>query len=113
MRFRTVISLSTVFLVCSAIALWAHTQPARTLPAPENQSVSGKISGIGDAAFSVDVQKDQKVETIQFLIDGDTKVDGKLTVGAQTSVEYRSDEGSNIAVHVVVESSSGYGPPSF
>ena len=108
MRFRTLISLATLFLVCSTVAVWAQAKSSRALSAPENQSVSGKISAIGDAAFSVDVQKDQKVETVQFLIDGDTKMDGKLTVGAQASVEYRSDEGSNIAVHVVVESSSGY-----
>jgi hypothetical protein len=47
------------------------------------------------------------VNTLQFLIDGDTKVEGKLSVGAQATVEYRSEEGKNIATHVVVAPASG------
>jgi hypothetical protein len=76
-------------------------------PSPDNQSLSGKISSVGDAQFSVDVLKDKDVNTIQFLVDDKTKVDGKLSVGAQATVEYRSDTGKNIAVRVIVTPASG------
>jgi hypothetical protein len=112
MRFRTAVLLTTVFLVCFTVAAWSTPIPRETgtaslNAAPDAQSVAGKISSVGDAAFAVDVMKDQKVNTLQFLVDGDTKVEGKLSVGAQATVEYRSEEGKNIATHVVVTPASG------
>jgi hypothetical protein len=44
---------------------------------------------------------------MEFLIDGNTKVEGKLEVGSQATVEYRSAEGKNVAVRVVVAPASG------
>jgi hypothetical protein len=76
-------------------------------PTPDNQSLSGKIASIGDAEFSVQVMKNQDVNTVQFQVDGKTRVEGKLTVGAQATVEYRSDAGKNIAVRVIVTPASG------
>jgi hypothetical protein len=53
------------------------------------------------------VTKDQDVNTVQFLVDDQTKVEGKLAVGAQATVECRSNADKNIAVHVVVTPASG------
>jgi len=47
------------------------------------------------------------VNTVQFLVDGKTKVEGKLAGGAEATVEYRSEEGKNIAVRVIVTPASG------
>ena len=113
MRIRTILSLATLFLTCFTLAVFA--QPLRqsesgqsTNAAPTNQSASGKIASVGDAAFELSVAKEnEKDQVVQFLIDDKTKVDGKLAVGAQAMVEYRSDSGQNIAVHVVVTPSSG------
>jgi hypothetical protein len=104
MKFRTILSLASMFLVCFTIAVWSQPLPseAASNKVPDTQSITGKISAIGDASFSLDVLKDQKVTTVQFLIDGNTKVDGKLTVGSKASVEYKSDSGTNIATHIVV-----------
>src|SRR5713101_8930532 len=111
MRFRTILSLATLFVVCLTIAVWSEPLSPPTTEnaagAAENQSVAGKIASIGDASFSVDVQKSQEKQTVEFQVDGNTKIDGKLTVGAQASVEYRSDNGRNIALHVVVTPASG------
>jgi hypothetical protein len=82
--------------------------PAKLAPYPDNnQSQSGKIASIGDAAFSLEVTKGQERKTMEFLIDGNTKVEGKLEVGSQATVEYRSAEGKNVAVRVVVAPASG------
>jgi hypothetical protein len=112
MRFRTALCLATLFLTCFTIAAWSSPVPDRLVPsdpqpAPDNQSLSGKIASIDDAAFALEVAKGKDVNTVQFLVDDQTKVEGKLTVGAQATVEYRSNGGKNIAVHVVVMPSSG------
>jgi hypothetical protein len=114
MRFRTALSLVTFFVVCFAVAAWTSPLPAQAATlssAPDAQSVAGKISSVGDAAFTLDVAKSQdseaKSNTLQFLIDGDTKVEGKLSVGAQATVEYRNDSGKYIATRVVVTPASG------
>jgi hypothetical protein len=116
MRFRTILSLATLFLACFTIAVFAQPLPANasrysTSVEPENQSVSGQIAVVGDAAFAINITKDsEKPETVEFLVDDKTKVEGKLTIGAQAMVEYRSDSGKNIAVHVVVTPASGINP---
>ncbi|HKD52564.1 MAG TPA: hypothetical protein VKB90_17280 [Candidatus Acidoferrum sp.] len=113
MRFRAVFSLATLFVVCFTVAAWAtpvldEPTPARLAPGPDNPSQSGKIASIGDAAFSIEVTNGQDKKIIEFLVDGDTKVEGKLKVGAQATVEYRSADGRNIAIHVVVRPSSNF-----
>jgi hypothetical protein len=111
MRFRTALSLATLFVVCLTVASWAtpvpdRLGPANLVPAPDNPSQSGKIASIGDAAFSLEVTTGQERKTIEFLVDDDTKVEGKLKIGSQATVEYRSADGKNIAVHVVVKPAS-------
>ena len=115
MRFRTVLTLATLFVLCFAVAAWSTPNPGRLVPvklnaaSPANQSLSGKISSIGDAAFSLEVTKGQDKKTLEFLVDGDTKVEGKLEVGSQATVEYRSADGRNVAIHVVVTPTSCMG----
>jgi len=116
MRFRTILSLATLFLTCFTVAVCCPPLPAQPHgtslnTAVENQSISGKISSVGDASFSLEIAKDnQAPQTVQFLVDDKTKVEGKLAIGAQAVVEYRADSGKNVAVHVVVTPSSGVRP---
>jgi hypothetical protein len=116
MRFRTILTLASFFLTCFTVAMFAEPLPPDTATfstsrAPENQSVSGQIASVGDAAFTISVSKDKQApQPVEFLVDDQTKVEGKLTVGAQAMVEYRSDSGKNIAVHVVVTPASGVNP---
>jgi hypothetical protein len=109
MRFRTMLTLATLFLACFTVAVWSEPltpQPASKPyePATQNGSVSGRISSIGDASFSVDVKKSQDLVTLRFLIDDSTKIDGKLEIGSIATVDYRTDDGNNIAIHVAVQS---------
>jgi hypothetical protein len=112
MRFRTSMCLATLVLVFFTIAAWSTpltTEPSTDTPqpTPDSQPLSGQITSIGDAEFAVLVAKNKRVSTVHFLVDDKTKVEGKLAVGAQVTVEYRSDEGKNIAVHVIVTPGSG------
>ena len=117
MRFRAILTLVTlfiltVFVACLSVAISSDalaSQPHSKLftsKASEHASVSGKISAVGDASFSVDVKKSQDLVTLQFLIDDTTKVEGRLEVGSTATVDYRTDDGNNIALHVVVQPSS-------
>ena len=111
MRFRTSLVLATLFVVCFTIAAWSAPYPilaaGHSEPTPDNQSLSGQITAVGDAEFSVQVAKNKDISTVQFMVDDQTKVEGKLAVGAQATVEYRSNEGKNIAVRVIVTPTSG------
>lgn len=82
--------------------------PREIVSIPDNPSESGKIASIGDAAFSLEVPNGQERKTMEFLVDDDTKVEGKLQVGSQATVEYRPADGRNISVHVVVKPASGF-----
>lgn len=113
MRFSTALSLATLFVVCFTVASWATPVSdrlglANSVPAADNPSQSGKIASIGDAAFSLEVTTGQERKTVEFLVDDDTKVEGKLKVGSQASVEYRSADGKNIAIHVVVTPAAAF-----
>lgn len=112
MRLRTALTLATLFLFCFTIAAWSTPVCDRLIPAspsasPDNPSLSGKIASVGDAAFSLKVTKNQERKIIEFQVDGDTKIEGKLAVGSQATVEYRSNGGNDIAVRVVVTPASG------
>jgi hypothetical protein len=116
MRFRAILALATLFMTCFTLAVFAEpwprvVGPTNTGSPPEDQSVSGQIASVGDAAFAINITKGkQGPQTVEFLVDDQTKVEGQLTIGAQALVEYRSDSGRNIAVHVVVTPASGIGP---
>ena len=112
MRFRASMCLVTLFVVCFTIAAWStplQALPAagRARPTPDSQSLSGTIASVGDAEFSVQAAKNKDGSAVQFVVDDKTKVEGKLEVGARATVEYRTDAGTNIAVHVVVTPASG------
>jgi hypothetical protein len=113
MRFRAIVALATLFMTCFTLAVFAEPLhrmggAARSDRLPENQSVSGQIASVGDAAFAIHIKKDKQApQTVEFLLDDKTKVEGQLTIGAEALVEYRSDSGRNIAVHVVVTPASG------
>jgi hypothetical protein len=74
---------------------------------PETQSASGKIASVGDAEFTITMGKDQDKKELHFQIDGNTKVDGQLSVGAQATVDFKLDSGKNVATHVIVTPTSG------
>lgn len=111
MRFRTALSLTTLFLLCFTLAVWRSPLSAQTTdatpPAPEVQSVSGKIASVGDSEFTLDLGKNQNPDKLKFLIDSETRLEGKLAIGANVTVDYRSADGRNIATHVTVMPASG------
>lgn len=112
MRFRAILAAPALILLVLAIGTLAQAIPrSRVVKGlPEDQSISGKIANVGDAQFTVAVSRDkdqQGPQSVEFFVDDKTRVEGKLAVGAQALVEYRSDAGRNIAVHVVITAAAG------
>jgi hypothetical protein len=107
MRFRAILTVPAFILFFSTRAPFVQplSHMARAEAVPDNQSVSGKIASVGDGEFTVAVLNDKDKgapQKVEFFVDDNTRVQGKLAVGAQAQVEYRSDGGTNIAVRVVV-----------
>lgn len=106
MRFRAILCPPALIVLCFAVGTLVQGSVCKA--SVENQSVSGRISSVGDAEFTVALPKDedkQHTQNVEFFVDDKTRVEGKLAIGAQALVEYRSDSGRNIAVHVVVTQS--------
>jgi hypothetical protein len=113
MPIRTTLTVAILVSACFAAANWSESRASQPFGglhrlATQTGSVSGKISAVGTDSFSVDVQKSQEPVTLKFLIDANTKIDGNLKVGAGVTVDYRSEDVNNIAVHVVVHPAAAY-----
>jgi hypothetical protein len=111
MRFRTALSVAAFFVLCFTVAVWstpvAGQDTLTSSAGAETQTVSGKIASIGDAEFSVEVREGERRGKRKFRIDGNTRVEGHLSVGAQATVEYRLEGDTNVAVSVSVLETSG------
>jgi len=110
-RLRTALSIVTLFLFCFALAVWSTPLRAEaTLEAdtdPELNTAAGPIVFVGDADFALLVKHNQKEIKLRFLINGQTKFEGRPAIGSYATVEYRPADGNNFATHVSVLPASG------
>jgi hypothetical protein len=115
------ITLSILSGSVLAMATWALPQSAANgapqATAAQNQvqleSASGTIVAVESDFFTLRTTADNSQgqqfmagsnspKAMTFLVDNNTTVDGKMTVGATASVIYREANGNNVAVNVVV-----------
>jgi Cu/Ag efflux protein CusF len=114
------IGLSVIAGCAIAIATWALplSAPLSRAPVPAQnsaqlQSASGQIATVSRDSFTLTTtgdptrgeafaQVDSTSKTMLFVVDDNTTVDGKLTVGANADVIYRDDNGNHMAVSVTV-----------
>jgi hypothetical protein len=114
-------TLACLTLIAPAWALppaTTHSASAVALsdePAPQEQSVSGKIASVEKSSFTLTVgpartsierqslQQDPAAsKTMAFQIDKNTTIEGSLKVGANADVTYRQEKGANVAISVHV-----------
>jgi hypothetical protein len=110
MRFRTMVIVDAFVLLAMALAAWSKPAPAplhSLFSPPESHSVSGKIAAVAESQLSLDILKNAKPDIVHFVIDENTAVEGKLTVGAEAAVDYRVDGEKMIATRVVIVQASG------
>ena len=110
MRFRTAVSLATFFMLCFAISLWSAPVPVAMGPwryAPEPSSVSGTIANVNTSQFTLSLNRNQNPNRLEFVIDSNTRIEGKLAVGSQATVDYRAEGQQLFATRVVILPASG------
>jgi len=110
MRFRTAVSLATLFLLCFAISVWSVPVPAEVGPfrnTPEPSSISGTIANVNASQFTLSLNRNQNPNKLEFVIGPNTKIEGKLAIGAHATVDYRAEGQQLVATHVVVLPASG------
>jgi hypothetical protein len=110
MRFRTAVSIATFFLLCFAISLWSVPVPAAVGPfrtTPEPSSVSGTIANVNTSQFTLSLSRNKNPNKLEFVIDSNTRIEGKLVVGAQATVDYRAEGQQLVATHITVLPASG------
>jgi hypothetical protein len=90
----------------------ARTQPIAAPQSNEQQtekatkSVSGTVVSIGDKgrSFAVEVNDGDKKQTVQFVVDQETQVQGQVKVGTPVKVEYVAKADQNVARTVTPQS---------
>jgi Cu/Ag efflux protein CusF len=114
------LGLSFIAVSLIAVGTWALpvSGPASKAAVPAQgsvqlQSASGQIATVSRDSFTLTTsngasqgealaQVDSTSKTMLFVIDDNTTIDGKLTVGANADVVYRDDNGNHMAVSVTV-----------
>lgn len=95
------LSMGTAISVLPASA----SQAAAKQEQQSTKSVSGKVSNIGNGghSFSLEVTGENK-NTMNFVVDKNTQVNGQVREGTTVTVEYHPDDnGQNVAVSVTAQ----------
>jgi hypothetical protein len=111
--------LCAASLACFMVAgIAAHARP---LPQQEsqpkqrndqNKTTAGKVTDIASdkKSFTLEVIDGSAKHTMQFVLDGNTQVQGKVSVGTDATVEFQpTPDGKNLAVVITPRTSP---PPS-
>lgn len=101
------VSLAGVTLIgASARAQPIPTQESGKQSEHATKSVAGKVTSIGNSgtSFSVEVEGSSK-QTMQFVVDKNTQVQGQVKVGTLVAVDYQpTASGQNLALNITVQS---------
>jgi hypothetical protein len=99
--------LATVMLAGAS----ARTQPIPTAPQSGEQSqeatksVAGTVVSIGDKgrSFALEVNQGGEKQTLQFVVDQETQVNGQVKVGSPVKVEYVAKADQNVAKTITTQ----------
>ena len=99
-------SASFAGLLLSSVAV--HASPAQQQPQPkqrteQTKTAQGKVTDIaGDKkSFTIEVNDGSAKHTMQFVLDGNTQVQGRVSVGTDATVEFQpTPDGKNLAVTI-------------
>ena len=109
-------SASLAGLLLSGIAVYAR--PAQEKPQPkqrteQTKSASGKVTDIASdkKSFTIEVNDGNTKHTMQFVLDGNTQVQGRVSVGTDATVEFQpTPDGKNLAVTITPRTSQSPSP---
>lgn len=100
---KLLLTASFAGLLLTAGSVWARATPRQgeepTQQAPAaTKMVSGKVTAIGNGgqSFALEVSSGGDKQTMQFVVDKNAKVAGKVTVGTPVTVAYEAAEGGQL-----------------
>src|SRR3982751_5830941 len=107
--------LSSVLLIAltrSIPAAPAHTQePQQSTEEPSQEFYSGVVSEVSDGKVTVVRSLMGKApETRTFLLNTETKIEGKLRAKVRVTVGYKTTDDGEVAVRIIVRNQSNSSP---
>jgi len=113
-KFVGCASLAGLLLLSVPAHGWSSPPQSQTKQQAEQaKQVSGKVTEIGSdrRSFSLEVNDKGSKHVMQFLVDGNTQVQGRVSVGTDAVVQYQpTSEGKLLALSVGPQ--NGQGAPS-
>ena len=102
--------LSLFGFLTAGVPAIAHKAPVQDPSGKQSQratkSITGKVASIGDQgkSFALEVNDGSNKRTMNFVVDKNTQVQGRVTEGTIVAVEYQpSDNGQNLCVRVTAQ----------
>lgn len=107
-KFLTAVSLAgLLFLGLSAHARPTTTQtqsPSGKQSQQSTQSVNGKVASIAEGGHAFTLEVSDGKQSMDFVVDQNTRVKGQVKEGTPVTVEYQAMEnGQNVAVTVTAQ----------
>jgi hypothetical protein len=108
-------SASLAGLMLSGIAL--HARPTQQEPQSKQRneqakSASGKVTDIASdkKSFTLEVSDGNSKRAMQFVLDGNTQVQGKVSVGTDATVEFQTTPDGKYLALTITPRTSGQSP---
>ena len=100
--------LSLVGFLTAGVPAIAHKAPMQSQSGKQQatKSVTGKVASIGDQgkSFALEVNDGSSKRTMNFVVDKNTEVQGRVTEGTIVAVEYQpSGDGQNVCLRVTAQ----------
>ena len=111
-------SASFAGLLLSGIALHARPAQQQQQPQPkqrteQTKTAQGKVTDIASdkKSFTIEVNEGSTKHNMQFVLDANTQVQGKVSVGTDATVEFQpTPDGKNLAVTITPRTSQSPSP---
>ncbi|HXX13964.1 MAG TPA: DUF5666 domain-containing protein [Candidatus Eremiobacteraceae bacterium] len=91
-------SLGGLLLIGAPGILQGHNQQGQQSQQQASKTISGKVTGIGDQghSFTVDTEGNGGNQSMQFVVDKNTRVQGQVKVGTMVTVDYQPMNGGQL-----------------
>jgi hypothetical protein len=109
-------SASFAGLLLAGVAL--HASPAQQQPQPkqhteQTKTAQGKVTDIASdkKSFTIEVNEGSSKHAMQFVLDGNTQVQGRVSVGTDATVQFQpTPDGKNLALTIAPRTAQSPSP---
>jgi hypothetical protein len=97
-KILVTVSLGGLLLVGAPGIIQGQNQEQEKQSQQAAKSVTGKVTEIGDAghSFTVDTDAGGNKQTLKFVVDKNTQVQGQVKIGTMVAVDYQPTDGGQL-----------------